>query len=501
MNKQKSIYLYLKGKKAWNIWAIRLLRRKQTLIKMGKWDITTEFDFEKNCYHTRGLNEVTQAWLDRAFVDFSKIEFAGGDTCSNKAKARRRLDEKYVQERKIPVEGINIDFRGFIFPGDVRFDQAIFNGIALFNTADFYGTAWFSDAKFKEAAKFEDVLFRGYAGFHQTEFGSFSTFEKSKFYKSSNFEAITAAKTFALERTKFINEVPSFKDADFKQTPRITDLKVLPAPGKSVFSPRIRNSVKQSTKDSRRRRSFFLRDLVWTEWAMNRLKHSIKQTINVRRNRDDELNFRSLRHLAREAGDQQRERAFYAGEIRSRRHLKDKLKDLPAGFLRYCYGAAYELTSNFGRSLTRPVICWLALFYGFSYVYLANSPALMSGKCQNEESMTTLQAAQTISLNNALFFIHEGYSDKVGQAHSCLNNYVQIEHKYFRKPKAASKDQTRLHSQVEDNDEITTASIGQSMNKTYKKSNITFLALIQLLLQFSMIAMFILGVRNHLKMK
>jgi hypothetical protein len=500
MNKQKSIYLYLKGKKAWNIWAIRLLRRKQTLIKMGKWDITTEFDFEKNCYNTRGLNEVTQAWLDRAFVDFSKIEFAGGDTCSNKAKARRRLDEKYIQEGKIPVEGINIDFRGFIFPADVRFDQTIFNGIALFNQADFHGTAWFSDAKFKEAAKFEDVLFRAYAGFHQTEFGSFATFENSKFYKSSNFEAITAAKTFALNCTKFINEVPSFKDADFKQTPRITDLKVLPAPEKSVFSPRIRNSVKHSTKDSRRRRTFFLRDLVWTEWAMNRIKHSIKQTINSRRNRDDELNFRSLRHLAREAGDQQRERAFYAGEMRSRRHLKDRLKDLPAGFLRYCYGAAYELTSNFGRSLTRPVICWVALFYGFSYIYLASSPALMSGKCQNEESMTTLQAAQTISLNNALFFIHEGYSDKVGQAHGCLNNYVQIEHKYFRKPKAVSKDQSRLHS-LNDDDEIYTASIDNASNKTHEKSNITFIAVLQLFLQFSMIAMFILGVRNHLKMK
>jgi|GEM_PF-6087456 len=501
MNQQKSIYLYLKGKTAWNIWAVRLLRRKQKLIKLGKWHITTEFDFEKNCYQTRGLNDVSQAWLDRALVDFSNIEFICGDTCTNKAKAKHRLDEKYANERKIPVQGINIDFRDFIFPGDVRFDHAQLNGIALFNKADFHATAWFSNAKFVEAVRFEDTLFRAYAGFHQTEFESFATFENSKFLKSSNFEAISAAKTFALTDAKFINQVPSFKDASFEQTPRITNVEVLPAPRKNYFSPSIRNVVRTTKKESRRRRKFFFNDLVWTEWAMNRVKYSIKQAVNYRRNRDDELNFRSLRILAKEAGDQQRERAFFAGEIRARRHMKDKIKEFPTGFLRYCWGTAYEVSSNFGRSLSRPVICWVAIFYGFSYLYLANSPAFMAGKCQNEQTLTTLEAAKTISLNNALFFLSEGYSDKVGRAHSCLDNYVQIEHKYFRKPKAVSKDQSRLFTNLENDDEIITGSLSASEEKAAEKNNVTFLACLQLFLQLSMMGMFILGLRNHLKMK
>lgn len=501
MNQQKSIYLYLKGKTAWNIWAIRLLRRKQKLIKLGKWDITTEFDFEKNCYHTRGLNEVTQAWLDRALVDFSNIEFICGDSCTNKAKAKHRLDEKYANEKKVPVHGINIDFRDFIFPGDVRFDHANLKGIALFNKADFHATAWFSNAKFEEAAWFQEALFRAYAGFHQTEFASFATFENSKFLKSSNFEAISTAKTFALTDAKFINQVPSFKDASFEQTPRITNVEVLPAPKKSCFSPSIRNVVRSTKKESRRRRKFFFNDLVWTEWAMNRVKHSIKQAVNYRRNRDDELNFRSLRTLAKEAGDQQRERAFFAGEIRARRHMKDKIKEFPTGFLRYCFGAAYEISSNFGRSLSRPVICWVAVLYGFSYIYLASSPAFMAGKCQNEQTLTTFEAAKTISLNNALFFLSEGYSDKVGRAHSCLDNFVQIEHKYFRKPKAVSKDQSRLFTNLENDDEIITGSLGEARQKAAEKSNVTFLALFQLVLHLSLIGMFILGLRNHLKMK
>lgn len=503
MNQQKSIYLYLKGKTAWNIWAVRLLRRKQKLIKMGKWDITTEFDFEKNYFHTRGLNEVTQAWLDRAMVDFSNLKFITGDSCSNKVKAKQRLDEKYAAEKLVSVQGLNIDFREFIFPGDVRFDNTTFSGIALFNQSDFYASAWFSDAKFECASWFKQTRFRAYAGFHQTEFHSFATFEEGIFQSCANFEAISASKTFSLIDARFINEVPSFKDADFNQTPRIENLQVLPAPIKSCFSPRIRNAVKNFKKESRRRRKFFLRDLVWTEWAINRVKYSIKQSINHRRNREDELNFRSLTALAKEAGDQQRERAFYAGEIRARRHLKDQLSKFPTGFLRYMFGASYEITSNFGRSLSRPLLCWLAVFYGFSYLYLASSPNASFSKCQNEETLTTLEAAQAISLNNALFFVNEGFSDKVGRAHNCLNNFVKIEHKYFKKQAAFSKDQSRMARLSDDlDDEIVTGSISDHLSKrSYEKSNITLVACIQLLLHIMLMGMFIFGVRNHLKMK
>ncbi len=495
------------------MWAIRLLRRKQKLISMGVFDVVTEFDFEKNYYHTRGLNEMSQAWLDRAFVDLSGLKFIAGDNYNNNAKARKRLDVEYAKTRIVPVCGLNIDFRNFIFPGDVRFNNTDFEGIALFNGATFHATGWFSDARFHDACWFKDAEFREHASFHQAAFGSYTTFEASRFKSVANFEAITAAKTFSLRDANFTNEVPSFVDATFSQTPRIDNLEVLAAPKRTIFTPRIRSTIKAFSKESRKRRKFILRDLYWTEWLFNRAKHSYKLITNARRNRDDELNFRSLKRLANEAGDQQRERAFYAGQVRARRHIKDKIKNVPTGLMRYLFGAGYELTTNFGRSLTRPVLCWVAVFYAFSYIYLASSPVFYLSKCQDDIALSPYEAAKTISLNNALMFMAEHQTEAVSEAHTCLNSTIQIEKKYQRKIVMQPKDQTRL-LRLEDDDELITGSTTGSLESSsfedpfadyrppeVSRNNISVMAYTQLSLHLLLIALFLFVLRNHFRMR
>ena len=69
MDQQQSIDLFLKGKIAWNKWAERLLRRKKKLVESGRWQVTTNFDFEKGYFATEGHNKESREWLRRA-MDF-----------------------------------------------------------------------------------------------------------------------------------------------------------------------------------------------------------------------------------------------------------------------------------------------------------------------------------------------------------------------------------------------------------------------------------------------
>ncbi len=450
MDQQKSIHLYFQGVEAWNGWARRLLRKKQRLIKANEWHVNREFDFEAGHYRTVGLNEASANWLDRAFVDLSKFLFVAGDETTNKTKARNREEKRFINSREIPVEGANIDFRDFIFPGDARFDHSEFHGVALFNGAEFYGTAWFSNAAFFTDTWFEQARFRQLACFHQVEFAKFTTFACARFEDNANFEAIRAGRSFDLEGCVFAHEVPDFIDAEFELAPRLGHVAILPKPQPKRFSPRIRTALKASQSAPRYMRRLMLRDLVMTEWAAGRLTHMLDGFHNRRRKRADEAHFRALRKIARSSGDRLNERKFLAGQMRSRRHLADKLSHFPTGFFRYLYGAGHEVTSNFGRSMWRPALCSLAVFYAFTGLYLMNSKASLITPCANTAAITPVEAATTIAKRNAFLIFGESAAVDVHRAKTCLNMNRQIERRYVRKiplpnaPLIERKDQSRL---------------------------------------------------------
>lgn len=447
MNQEKSINLFLQGKDAWNAWALRLLRRKRQLISAGEWFINREFDFEAGYYRTVGLNEATANWLERAFVDFSCLRFIAGDDTSNKSKARNREEKKYINSRDIPLEGMNIDFRGFIFPADLRFDHSELHGVVLFNEAIFHGTAWFSNTAFLGDCWFEAARFEGLACFHQAEFASFTTFALSRFADNANFEAIRAGRSFDLSNTEFSNEVPDFIDAAFNRPPRLAEVTILPPPKPARFSPRIRAVIMQHKKAPRSLRSLMLKDLIVTEWVQNRLSYARRKFFNARRKRADEAHYSALRKVAQKAGDYKAERKFYAGQVRARRHLADKLSNIPYGFVRYCFGALYEVTANFGRSLWRPALCWAAVFYLFAGLYLASAPASLLQTCVNTPAISPAEAAKTIAARNAFLIYGESADVDVRRAKRCLSLAAAPESKYVRRaplPETPMKDQARL---------------------------------------------------------
>lgn len=447
MNQEKSIKLFLQGREAWNAWAERLLRRKRQLIKAGVWFTNREFDFEAGYYRTVGLNEATTNWLERAYVDFSCLRFIAGDETSNKSKARNGQEKKFINSRDIPLEGMNIDFRGFIFPGDLRFDHSELHGVSLFNGAEFYGTAWFSNTAFFSDCWFEEASFQGLACFHQAEFISFTTFALSRFEDNANFEAIRAGRSFDLSCCWFQNEVPDFIDAEFERPPRLAEITILPPPAPQRFSARSRAVIKQYKEAPRYLRQLMLADLMLTDWAKRRAAFTKGKFLNARRKRADEAHFNALRKIAIEAKDFASERKFHAGQVRARRHLADQMKDLPTGFLRYLYGAMNELTTNFGRSLWRPALAWGFVFYLFTGIYWMTAPASKLAACQNTPAISPYEAAETIAARNAFLTFGESAEVDVRRAKHCLAMKAEPEKKYQRLaslPKKPQKDQTRL---------------------------------------------------------
>lgn len=522
MDQQKSIHLFLKGAEAWNQWARRLLKRKRQLISKGLWQVSSEFDWETGYFRTIGLNEESQIWLERSRANFTDLEFMSGDNVSNKTKARHRQDKTFAAEKFIPNKGINIDFRGFIFPGDAVFSNSDFNGIALFNDAIFHQTAWFNNATFLEELWFLNTHFKGDASFHQVVFKSFTTFENALFTEGSNFESLKSERSFDLSGAIFKNDVPSFIDAEFTQPPRLINIKILPLPIKNKFSQRLRNVLGDLKSARNIFRKFTVKDLVISEWLGGLISHKHDEFFNARRKPQDEASYRALRAMALQAGDHRNARAFYAKLVKSRRHLIDKPSNIPGGLTRYLYGIIYELTSNFGRSMSRPVLTSLIVFYAFSMVYLSTAKISPLDNCVNDPHQTPYQAARTLAYHNAILLTAENRQQSINKALTCLNVATPTDKKrsynfwQTAKKQSTKKDQSRLmeleedESQLDD-DELYTASINAEINHLniseisdggkVSHYNINKLSMLQIAIHLILISLFLYGVRNHIRMK
>ncbi len=77
--------------------------------------------------------------------------------------------------------------------------------------------------------------------------------------------------------------------------------------------------------------------------------------------------WRALKRLATQAHDYERERYFFAEEVRAARNVRDH--PFGANYERYWSGLLYEFFSDFGRSMWRPVVGWGASIGVFAALY------------------------------------------------------------------------------------------------------------------------------------
>lgn len=494
MNQRQSIDLILQGKGRWNHWVERLLKRQLKLIKAGKWNVSREYDFKKGYYRTIGNNPQCQRWLERATVDFSGLTFIANDAPASQPSLANQ-DNPLDVANIIFQRGLNIDFRDWIFPGDVRFDEAIFKAPALFNNAIFMGTAWFNDCVFENAAWFQNATFQGTASFHQVDFKSFADFQKSTFDAQANFESVRVQRGFKINDVAFKSQVPNFIEAQFTENPRIDNLTFEHPPKKKLFSPNIRFSLKTMSKQERIIRKLIHTNMVMVDWLKRRSRFGWERFINKRRNEHDESHYRALKQLADKANVHDIKRDFFAAEIRSRRHVRDKLKNFPLGTLRYLFGAAYEIISDFGRSFWRPVACSVVTFFLFTFLYLSTADDIFASKCENVPYLTPYESAKIIAYKNAFLFVGLEETERLADAQACLYGGSTLVGSGGKESSSAkSKDQARLA--VEDDQAHYLARL-----VPYVPYYATRLGITHSLLNLVFIIMFLLVLRNYFRLR
>ena len=169
----------------WNVWAEKMLARKEKIIQANKWKLRTT---------TLGLAGETQEtidWLEDAHANFSGYKFEN-----------------------------NADFRNFRFPGPASFGPVLslenetvegstalrkkgqfflgvfppggnveFTGEALFADAEFFGPANFAGAKFNVLGDFRGATFHDDAAFYGSIFLQMGPdFSQARFAKTAGFD-------------------------------------------------------------------------------------------------------------------------------------------------------------------------------------------------------------------------------------------------------------------------------------------------------------------------
>jgi hypothetical protein len=300
-------------------------------------------------------------------ADFSRAQLTNSDFNGTVFKKPARFKEVLFHEAS--------DFVGTKFSSEATFTQAKFYGNSDFNDAEFdsgaffahshfQGDAWFKEAKFLGEALFDSAIFARSVHFMQTRFSSFTSFGECRFHVAS-FAAVRAESAFDLTNAHF-DEVPNFNQAHFLEAPRLDNISVPTVP--EVRSAKVP---------------------VGPDFAAR---------------------YRALKRLAIQSHDHDRELQFFADELRSQRGDPWSARSL--------FIAAYRILSDFGRSITRPLLWWIgttALFAGI-YAGLHNSEP-SSPLCQGSKSDSL---AIYLSLRRGLVLPALGQGQELDRVYGCL---------------------------------------------------------------------------------
>ena len=392
----------------WNAWARDQLERREFLERTNKWaaEYCTAFPWSAHDWYAHrevGQNQDTINWLNSARVDFSSLKFVPKDAEDLNISVDRDVSRRLniVESRTV------IDFSYFIFPSIVDFHYSEFTGHVLFKNVAFYDTAgfrrstfrgfvnfensvfyrsaWFSRVNFEEAgmffavtfkelarfaavrfahdAVFEKTCFESDAFFFQNVFDQRAVFEDATFAGNVSFHGSKSEGIFGLSRAVF-KYMPAFSQIDFKQAPDLD----------SVIFPRP---------------SF---------WGRGEIELIAR--------------YRSMRRLAIQGHDYDREQMAFVGELRSRRWTTDKWYQ-PALW----FSLAYDAVSDCGRSIARPFMAWfisIAVFAAF-YWWSAGLKTVCASSSDHPVGEALL-----LSLKNAFVGLSTSRDPRFITAYDCL---------------------------------------------------------------------------------
>ena len=295
-------------------------------------------------------------------------------------------------------------FTRTVFGGDARFGG--FCGTAMFEDANFGGEAWFAkstfkklarfnNATFKRGARFENCTFEDDVAFSTVRFKGYAIFDQTEYRGRVSFQAVEGVSAFTMVNASF-SDVPNFDQATFAEAPRLDNFRIALRHRAGINRTVIWDLIKENSVTNRRGK--------WRQLT--------------ERNRDVRVRWRTLRRLATQAHDHEREQLFFREEVLSARWISDK----PWQAFFWC-GVFYQLLSDFGRSVSRPILSWLIWWLGFCAIYLFLRHDLEGtdvGKaCSQPDFGEPWIAALGLSLYRSLPVL-SGLSDRIPGFHASL---------------------------------------------------------------------------------
>jgi uncharacterized protein YjbI with pentapeptide repeats len=313
-------------------------------------------------------------------------------------------------------------FNGATFSGAARFDGATFSGIAQFEGSTFSKDAWFGGATFSGDARFgpgmltrldddgihitfRSMTFSGAARFDGATFSGVVTF-RATFRKYCSFAGTTPfAKRASFSESSFRNvgfsgrefrEATDFSSAHFDGVPKFhggklhPDTSFLNATFRYGDPPRRAGWFHdwpvgaEGQKEAKRRLRAWL---LWRHVPFG-LRHPALKEVRRRHDADAEeyeIAYRQLRRLTAEIGSIEYEGLFHALELRAHRARTDT--NPTARFASWLY----DVLSDYGRSMGRPVIALFGAWAFFATAYLllltppysVGGPNIVAETCQN----------------------------------------------------------------------------------------------------------------------
>ena len=320
-------------------------------------------------------------------------------------------------------------FTGTLFPDQVTFQNVVFQEWAMFNCVRFEGLTRFDGATFRQEVSFENTVFNENAmiqnpevsfsgvrfdkgakftkahfhsrtSFNRAVFSNLTdlsasvfegktTFAGAKFQEQTDFRAIKSTSVFLFDDLGSASQdrdcgvaefsaVPDFQQATFVEAPRLDNVNIEPRHTRNISFAALK--------------TFFKGDL------------------------EKEGRWRALKRLATQGHDHASEQLFFRGELLARRGVTDRYWHAS-----FWLGVFYQLFSDFGRSLLRPLLWWTMGVLVFAWIYLGCYPR--GGEWWLLECVKGTGkpwvSALGLSLHKSLPAL-SGFGDKLPQFHACL---------------------------------------------------------------------------------
>ena len=474
------------GRETWNAWAAAMKALQAEAEAAGLW--MAEKDWVGSL---KGQNAATSAHLAIGVADFAGVDFVA--LCEPDAQGVRWAEfDKFVFPYRSAFDGaefgtvgtvvdkkpentVNARFGGAQFGGDAGFGGAQFGGDARFGGAQFGGAARFGGiyagkrTRFAKSTYFTRVQitfldnyffrnlpeplksrrmaeltaapwvkFERLADFTDVEFEDTVSFDEARFGDAATFSFIAPKKSLSFADARF-RRPPDFIGVKFTEPPRLDNMVIddpLDWDHYRRFSrlignrkPPLPNPLFPDRQDGRepdprqRGKSRILRRLLFSR-------------MRVARDENEHARFRKLREMAAAAKDYEQETRANAHEIAARRFWAVSPFE-PGEKAPFWLGWLYQVFSNYGQSIWRPVMAWfaqIAVFAGlFFWIAVTNDANDAKGreltachstyevalgqKHANLQATNKLKEAIALSFRDALIFDR---SDVTRRMYGCL---------------------------------------------------------------------------------